>query len=529
MTELICDHETLFSSAMSLAEKCEKLAPVCAGKQEVFNFFDFYLCRINGSTWLFLLLALILLIIVFKFICAVIDEYIAPAIVYLSEWLGLSEALAGVTLLAFANGAGDVITAIVASESDDGVAYNIGALYGAGLFVLTLVVSIVITVSPKKIVVHKATIYRDIGFYILATLLTLGIAAYGSITVATSLIMRALYLLLVVVVVIQDCMTKKAQAAPKEVRDDEEKLTEEPKIRKQRRFTEIAQNIPVAELKKLSKIFNQFNKYIVNKAKLRREDEGFIGKAIDVVDYPFNWLRKLTIPPVEEEEYSHKLTIAWPVLGILFTVWALFSEPSYYWLIIIPVALVLMLFFYTNRPESNDELPKYYLLLVLLGIVNGILWTKLLCGVLVDLLTFIGVLSKLSTTYLGLTVIAIGNALPDGLTTIAIAKQGQAMMGLTGGIAGQLFGLLVGFGVSMLKKTAMEGPQAFDLFDMNKISDNILDLIVVGVALITLIFLFIYGLVNQFKFDKRLGKTLIVIYVLFVVACTVIAVYQAIA
>lgn len=28
----------------------------------------------------------------------------------------------------------------------------------------------------------------------------------------------------------------------------------------------------------------------------------------------------------------------------------------------------------------------------------------------------------ISTTYLGLTVLAIGNALPDGLTTIAIAK-----------------------------------------------------------------------------------------------------------
>ena len=39
------------------------------------------------------------------------------------------------TLLALANGAGDVITAIVASGSPGGVSYNIGALYGAGFFV----------------------------------------------------------------------------------------------------------------------------------------------------------------------------------------------------------------------------------------------------------------------------------------------------------------------------------------------------------------------------------------------------------
>lgn len=29
---------------------------------------------------------------------------------------------------------------------------------------------------------------------------------------------------------------------------------------------------------------------------------------------------------------------------------------------------------------------------------------------------------NLSSTYIGLTILAIGNALPDGLTTIAIAK-----------------------------------------------------------------------------------------------------------
>ena len=64
------------------------------------------------------------------------------------------------------------------------------------------------------------------------------------------------------------------------------------------------------------------------------------------------------------------------------------------------------------------------------------MWTKLCCGALVDLLTVIGLMTNLSTTYLGLTILAVGNALPDGLTTIAIAKSGQAVMGITGGIAG---------------------------------------------------------------------------------------------
>jgi len=71
--------------------------------------------------------------------CDVVDEYVAEALVYLSKALKLSEALAGVTLLALANGAGDLLTAIVSSDSAEGVSYNIGALLGAGLFVITVV------------------------------------------------------------------------------------------------------------------------------------------------------------------------------------------------------------------------------------------------------------------------------------------------------------------------------------------------------------------------------------------------------
>lgn len=128
----------------------------------------------------------------------------APAIVYLSRFLQLSEALAGVTLLAFANGAGDVITAIVASGSKDGISYNVGALYGAGFFVLTLVVALTIMNSETKIKVEKSVVFRDIGFYILATIYIISVAFYGKITWVLSMGMLLLYGVYVGVVVIQN-------------------------------------------------------------------------------------------------------------------------------------------------------------------------------------------------------------------------------------------------------------------------------------------------------------------------------------
>ena len=35
---------------------------------------------------------------------------------------------------------------------------------------------------------------------------------------------------------------------------------------------------------------------------------------------------------------------------------------------------------------------------------------------------------KLDTTFMGLTVLGIGNALPDALTTIALSKKGYAQV-----------------------------------------------------------------------------------------------------
>ena len=94
-----------------------------------------FFCGLGGNIWLLMIICLFLIFLIFRFICDLVDEYIAEAIMYISKWLNLSEVVAGVTLLALANGAGDLVTAVVSSASPEGVAYNIGSLFGAGLFV----------------------------------------------------------------------------------------------------------------------------------------------------------------------------------------------------------------------------------------------------------------------------------------------------------------------------------------------------------------------------------------------------------
>ena len=138
---------------------------------EFMNFMHFFMCDIEGNLFLFSILSFFVILTVFRFMCDVVDEYIAEALVYLSKTLKLSESLAGVTLLALANGAGDLLTAIVSSGSSEGVSYNIGALLGAGLFVITIVLFFTILSTKELIVVNKDTVYRDVVFYIIGIVL----------------------------------------------------------------------------------------------------------------------------------------------------------------------------------------------------------------------------------------------------------------------------------------------------------------------------------------------------------------------
>ncbi len=75
-------------------------------------------CAMDGGLYYFLPVAICIIFYIFRFISSTVEEYIAGGITYIAEYLKMSEALAAVTLLALANGAGDVITAIVACKKN---------------------------------------------------------------------------------------------------------------------------------------------------------------------------------------------------------------------------------------------------------------------------------------------------------------------------------------------------------------------------------------------------------------------------
>jgi Ca2+/Na+ antiporter len=182
-----------------------------------------------------------------------------------------------------------------------------------------------------------------------------------------------------------------------------------------------------------------------------------------------------------------------------------------------------------QKKDTKTRMTWFQWTVVILGVLGGLLWTYVLVGFLIDLLNCFGVLLGLDNTFLGLTILAVGNALPDALTTISLVKAGQGTMAIAGGYAGQLFGLLVGFGLAQLKTTIISGPQAFDLFNPASINENILDLIVIGTALICLSLTFCWGIFNKMNMTKPFAIIALIIYSAFLIACSIIAISKAVA
>lgn len=93
----------------------------------------------------------------------------------------MSEALAGITFLALANGAPDILTAVVAgtSSSESTVLIPFGSLYGAALFSMGFILSMVIYHSKGRILhLNLREALVPLASYILGTLYLLCVSYF---------------------------------------------------------------------------------------------------------------------------------------------------------------------------------------------------------------------------------------------------------------------------------------------------------------------------------------------------------------
>jgi len=155
-----------------------------------FNFYTLYYCNFRvhlgktGGMWMFIFVGGFLVFVFMYNLASTADEYLSPSLEHIVLRFGISESLAGVTFLAFGNGAPDVFSSIATARSaavadqslkDASIGNNITAvspLLGSLTFLTTVVISLVNYVSKpdKKTRVTPKFFLRDY-FFLLAVVI----------------------------------------------------------------------------------------------------------------------------------------------------------------------------------------------------------------------------------------------------------------------------------------------------------------------------------------------------------------------
>lgn len=124
----------------------------------------------------------------------------------------MSENLAGVTLLAFGNGAADVVSSIVASGLADGIYMSASGLIGSCTANSYFLTPLVVILSKKPVILPSDTYSRDMIFLLSTETILLGYFIYGEIHWYMAMIFPIIYVSYVTTCFIMELRQKRRAA-----------------------------------------------------------------------------------------------------------------------------------------------------------------------------------------------------------------------------------------------------------------------------------------------------------------------------
>ena len=515
-----CSKELLWTAGSIGQELCQKVSAACSSSQTYVDFYKMYYCHLQRP-WLAWLILAVFLFYIFRFIDSVITSYVAPSLTHLSHNLGFSEATASITLIGFANGLGDIFGAYAAAQTQEAVPSIIGLLYGSCLFGITVIIAFTIFYAEIPPLVQRKPFLRDFTFFIASIALMVFFLRLGSIGVFKTALFFAMFAAQVILVIVKDV---KARRSIRRSRIHIEELQFFNSIEDQdvERPRELSRVDKIVELKRIAlnpeiaHIFKNFVAKVKNssrKMSIDRPLDSKLEKFLKTIDYPFYFLRRITLLPSRRQLIEAHLFIFWPFAGIPLLIWAVNPNPQVTWLFYIPFAMVLSTIFALSFTSNSNIIanPKYMTFINFLGAFTGIFWVKILTSMLVDLTVFLVTFTGVNSTFMSMAIIGFGNNTSSLFTAISMARKGFADLSVAGTITVQNFNLLFGLGVGLVR-TIIKNRSSIDVAvykakDSGNFTPEFLSLclmVILGLMMIRVV-------QKRYSLPRRVGYELIIL------------------
>lgn len=510
---------------VNVSLRCEfiRSTPDCSDSDGYISYLDGAFCIFPPPLFaLAIFLYALWLLYLFIILAVTAEKFFCPNLSAISRTLRLSHNVAGVTFLAFGNGAPDVFSAVAAFSDSRTAGLAIGALFGAGVFVTTVVAGGIALVKPFT--AASRPFLRDIVFYIAAIFLTFYVLYQGYVTLPVVLVYLLMYVAYVLVVVlsawIYQRMRHRSLAAPSLSEPDLLTDSEEPSESTPHgsEFGDEYRPLIAVQHGTCQILLESLNP--VDARKWRQKPWHW--KILKVAKFPIEVLLRISVPVVDPDKedlnWQRPLNCIQLITSPLLCVFCLNSGkyalyliqgtmPIWALLVIIGTPLAVIIFFTTK----NNQPPKYYFLFSFLGFIASALWISAAATEIVNLLRTFGVVFRLSNTVLGLTLLAWGNSIGDFVSDLTLARQGYPRMAFSACFGGIIFNVLIGVGLGCLLQM---GPSKTVL---QLDAHGLLMWILAGGLGISLVFSLVFVTVQCFHLRRVYGIALLVLYVVFLI------------
>ncbi|XP_034397278.1 mitochondrial sodium/calcium exchanger protein isoform X3 [Cyclopterus lumpus] len=478
----------------------------------------------NQIIWL-LCLFLILGLIASKFFC--------PNLSAISTSLHLTHNVAGVTFLALGNGAPDVFSAIAAFSHPHTAGLAVGALFGAGIFVTTVVAGSIALVKPFA--VASRPFLRDVIFYMVAVFWTFIMLYRGTTSLGEILGYLSLYVVYVLTVIISAYIyNRQKNSINSSVRSDAHNPAEfhssdssdeevvpsltAGSIQQEYESESESEYRPLLPYSESTSQILLSSLNPVDNRKWRRKSWSW--RVLKVLKTPLEVLLLLCIPVVDPDKEDrnwrrplncfHLITAPLVcVLAFQSGIYGVYMIQGQFplWLLILLLGFFLSAIVFCTT--TNDRPPKYHPLFALLGFVVSAVLISAAASEVVSLLHMLGVVLSLSNTVLGLTLLAWGNSIGDCFSDITIARQGYPRMAIAACFGGIIFNMLFGVGIGCLVQ--MVNTHTGVQFE----TEGLLTWVLAGSLGLSMVLSFVIVPLSRFHLGRTYGIFLLVFYAIF--------------
>jgi len=156
------------------AEKCYFYSSVCPSDR-LLDYNTFCYCTLGDNTVVFvfgMILLVVWLLVLFYMLSQAAESHFCPMLSEISSALRMSPDLAGMSILAFGNGAPDVFSSIAAFQQND-VGVLVGEMTGAGAFITHVIVGAIGVIS--SVTLRPYSFLRDLLCYLAGLAFVLGL------------------------------------------------------------------------------------------------------------------------------------------------------------------------------------------------------------------------------------------------------------------------------------------------------------------------------------------------------------------